>query len=114
MSDAEESVCSICCGTPREWEEFGETLMQNTAMMHFHEKHGDMDIVVDESGHRVTNTQMRKAMYRMFTEYIQFGHLGRGVRIPVPEFVAPKIRGLYPAVDGEYMGFTENVCGELE
>ena len=83
MSDEEESVCSICGGTPCDWAEFGKALMQNTATMHFREKHGDTDIVVDESGHKVPNAQMRKAMYHIFT-YIKFGHFGRGVWMLVP------------------------------
>ena len=63
MADMEESVCSICGGTPCDWDEFGEELMKNTGMMHFREIHGNMEIVVDDGGNRVSNAQMRKAMY---------------------------------------------------
>ena len=82
-------------------------------MMHFREIHGNLEIVVNDGGNRVSNTQMCKAIYRIFT-YIKFGHLGRGVRINVPSCVTNKIRGMCPSADGDYMGFKENVRGELE
>ena len=102
----EESVCHHCGNTPCEWDGFGKDLLQKTGMMHFRETRNGADVVVDESGHLVPNSSMRRAMYRIFT-YLKFGHLGRGVRIPIPECVLQKIRAIYPANDGQYMGFHE-------
>ena len=52
-------------------------------------------------------------MYRMFT-YLKYGHLGRGVRIPIPECVVAKIREKYPDPDEEYMGFMESTENEIQ
>ena len=81
--------------------------------MHFCEIRGNIEIVVGDGGNLVYNTQMRKAMYRIFT-YIKFFHLGRGVRIQVPYCVADKIRGVYPSRDGQYMGFKDTLKNEIE
>ena len=105
MSDEEDVVCTICGGTPCDWDEYGEELTKQINMMYFREKHGNIDIVLDEGGNRLSYSQMRKAMYRIFTR-IKFGHLGRGVRIPVPDCVGRNIRGMYPSSDG-YMGFKD-------
>ena len=52
-------------------------------------------------------------MYRMFT-YLKYGHLGRGVRIPIPECVVAKIREKYPDPNEEYMGFMESTENEIQ
>ena len=60
---------------------------------------------------QIENKERRKSMYRMFT-YLKYGHLGRGVRIPIPECVLTKIQEIYPDPDGEYMGFKESATTE--
>ena len=102
--DDEEAVCIYCANTPCEWHVYGQELLRNTALMHYRETRNGKEVVVDESGNEVSNASMRKAMYRMFT-YLKFGHLGKGNRIPIPQCVADKIREIYPAEDGKYMGF---------
>ena len=52
-------------------------------------------------------------MYRMFT-YLKYGHLGRGVRILVPECAVAKIQEKYPDPDGEYMDFMEQAETERQ
>ena len=100
----DEPVCIYCANTPCEWHVYGQELLRNTSLMHYRETRNGKEVVVDDAGNEVSNASMRKAMYRMFT-YLKFGHLGKGVRIPVPQCVADKIRAIYPEEDGKYMGF---------
>ena len=53
VSDKEDVVCTICGGTPCDWEEYGEELTKQISMMYFREKHGKIDIVLDEGGNRI-------------------------------------------------------------
>ena len=76
-SEDEESVCTYCAKTPCEWNVYAQELLQNTALMHFWETRNGKEVVVNEGGNEVSNTSMRKAMYRMFA-YLKFGHLGNG------------------------------------
>ena len=113
MFEEEEDVCVHCGGTPCEWDELGPELLEREQSMHSRQEIEGVIVVVDDNGSRIANNDMRRAMYRMFT-YIKFGHLGRGVRIPIPECVLCKIRQKYPKEDGEYMGFKEAPATEGE
>lgn len=116
--EEEEEVCVHCGGTPCEWDEFGDELAQRELKMYGSQS----AIVVIEDGSqlannktkkRLDNKEMRKSMYRMFT-YLKYGHLGRGVRIPVPECIVAKIREKYPDPDEDYMGFMESAENERQ
>ena len=110
--EEEEEVCVHCSGTPCKWEEFGDEIVQREQDMH-----GSQSVIVvcDEERSQIANKktkkqfenkERRKSMYWMFT-YSKNGHLGRGLRIPVPECVVAKIQEKYADPDGEYMGFME-------
>ena len=120
--DNEEEVCVHCGGTPCEWDEFAPELLERDKQMHGKQGIDGVVVVVDDDGirppnkmlrERVENRERRKSMYRMFT-YLKYGHLGRGVRIPIPECVLTKIKEIYPDPDGEYMGFKESEASEVQ
>ena len=75
--------------------------------------HDGSQIVNKNTKERLENKEMRKSMYRMFT-YLKYGHLGRGVRIPIPECVVAKVREKYPDPDEDYMGFMESAENERQ
>ena len=117
--EEEEEVCVHCGGTPCEWEEFGDDIAQREQEM---SKSLSVIVACDSDGsqivdrntkQRLQNKEMRKSMYRMFT-YLKYGHLGRGVRIPIPECVMGKIREKYPDPAEDYMGFRESTESEMQ
>ena len=81
-------------------------LLNRGANIHFCDERDGVIVVVDNYGVRFNNKEMRKSLYRMFT-YVKYGHLGRGVRIPLPKCVTSKIQRMFPAQNGNYMGFKE-------
>ena len=115
----EEEVCVHCGGTPCEWEEFGDDIAQREQEMRKSLSlivacdHEGSQIVDRNTKQRLESKEMRKSMYRMFT-YLKYGHLGRGVRIPIPECVVGKIREKYPDPDEDYMGFRESTENEIQ
>ena len=117
--EEEEEVCVHCGGTPCKWEEFGDEIAQREQEMRRSMNlivacdHNGSQIVNKNTKERLENKEMRKSMYRMFT-YLKYGHLGRGVRIPIPECVVAKIREKYPDPDEEYMGFMESTENEIQ
>ena len=49
----------------------------------------------------------RKAAYRQFALW-RYGKLGRGNRRVIPSCAVLKVREIYPAPDGQYMGFKQH------
>lgn len=97
----EVQVCSQCGGTPCEWDEYKEELLQcNTELLASDSSDNSLADNIDPE----RNSKMRKALYKSFT-YIKFGHLGKGNRIPIPACVTSKIRQLYPSSGERYVGF---------
>ena len=119
VEEEEEEVCVHCGGTPCKWEEFGDEIAQREQEMRRSLTvigacdHDGSQIVDKNTKERLENKEMRKSMYRMFT-YLKYGHLCRGVRIPIPECVVAKIREKYPDPDEEYMGFMESTENEIQ
>lgn len=108
MEDDDDKVptCVICGGTPCEWEEFREGVVEQSKLLYNREQRDGQEVIVDNNGVVVPNSKMRRALYRAFT-YLKFGHLGKRNRIPIPSCVTKKIREMYPEADGKYMGFHE-------
>ena len=77
---------------PCEWIEFRKEALEKADMMYNTNKDRNK---VDDDDVIVINARMRKALYHLFT-YIKFGHLGRGNRIPIPQYVVDKFREAYP------------------
>ena len=98
-SDSEENIddvmCEICGGTPCDWVQFGEELMEQVNLMY--------DINSSENReHTFRNSTIRKSAYRMFT-YMKYGHLGKGNRIPIASCVVDRVRSAWPELDANYM-----------
>lgn len=97
----EIQVCPQCGGTPCEWDEYKDELLQcYTELL----QSDASDNRSSEESNFDRNSRMRKALYKSFT-YIKFGQLGKGNRIPISGCVTSKIRELYPSSREIYMGF---------
>lgn len=100
-----ENVCEICGSAPCEWLEYGQDI-KNAATSRY-SRNIPYSKALDSDGNSISNSEVQKELYQLFT-YMKFGHLGRGVRIPIAYCVVREIRSLFPEVDGNYMGFKEN------
>lgn len=100
--DNETEVCEDCGSAPCEWREWGRDVL-SIADKRFTWS-SDGTILVDEGGTETPCSIVRKNFYQLFT-YLKYGHLGRGVRIPIPRCVEQEIRRRYPEPDGNYLGF---------
>ena len=78
----EEQVCIHYGSPPRECDGFGPELLKREASMHFCEEWDGVIVIFNDYGVCFANMEMRKSLYHMFT-YVNYGHLGRGVRIPL-------------------------------
>lgn len=74
--------------------------------MHYMETHNGREVVVDEHDNLVSNASMRKAMYQIMFTYLKFGHLRKGVRIPIPALYRRQRKDT--PCNGEFMGFHTN------
>lgn len=103
--DPEEvSTCEVCGGTPCEWEECGEDVVDQSRFLHNREVRGKKEVIADSSGIIASNSKMRKALHRAFT-HLKCGRLGKGSRMPIFSCAAKKIREMCPDRDGNYMEF---------
>ena len=59
----------------------------------------ETDVVEDEG-----NSETRKKCYRLFL-LLWRGHLGKGIRMPLPSCVKDGVRKKFPSADGMYMGY---------
>ena len=88
-------MCLICGGTPCEWLEFGSEIDEQAKVLAGLEGTDDHFLIVDDDGVTMSPSDHRKALYKAFT-YIKYGHLGRGNRMAIPEFVKIRIKDLHP------------------
>ena len=119
-NENKKEVCVHCGGTLCKWDKFGPKLLERDEEMHGKQEIDCAVVVVNDDGlqppnkmlkEQIENKERRKSMYRMFT-YLKYGHLGRGVRIPIPVCVLTKIQENSPDPDGEYMDFKESTATE--
>jgi hypothetical protein len=88
-------VCGVCEGTPCQWDDFGDNLLeQANEMFEQTASVGDdgstVIVLVNKSTGEIVNNASEYQLYSMFT-YLKYGHLGRGNRICLPECVEDKI-----------------------
>ena len=100
-SDSEENIddvmCKICGGTPCNWVQFGEELMEQVNLM--------CNINLSENReHTVCNSTIQKSTYRMFM-YMKYGHFCKGNRIPIASCVIDRVHSAWPELDGNYTGY---------
>ena len=103
QSEEEDVVCPICSSMPCEWLEYGRQALDESKQRYNIDENGSH---VEKNGALVPNSTIRRATYRLFT-YKKYGHLGRGLRIPIPQCVLDKVREAFPEADGVYHGLFE-------
>lgn len=93
----ETPVCLICGETPCSLVEYADELEEVTKYVKY---------VVPDGLEEKTNTHRRYEAYRKFTE-LQYGPLGKGNRIPLPNCIQSYIRSLWPndGKEDEYTGY---------
>ena len=103
-------VCHKCGGTPCQWTEFGDSLMEKYEELYEPStqtsQDGEVLVVTREksSDKVIPNNLVRKSLFRMFTK-LKYTYLGSGNRVHLPPCVESKIRGIAPDVHGKYTGF---------
>ncbi len=101
-------VCWICGGTPCDWTEYSTEVMEHIDSKFPLSSDGThhIDAITKQV---VPNQKIRFVLYKTFT-YLRYGHLGRGVCIPLCACVESKVKELFPNEEGTpYTGFQ---CGE--
>ena len=102
--EGEDQVCLFCGGMPCNWIDLGPDLLEQLEGMY---SLNDKGKKVDANGDIIPNNQLCKSLYRLYVT-AQFGYLGNGERVQVPECVSKKIKAVYPDYNGKYMGCKEN------
>ena len=97
----DDPVCPVCSGTPCEWEEFGEEVVESLERMYEHREDGSM---FNANGELMSMANLCFECYTMFTR-AKYGVLGKKNRIPAPGCVEQHFRDRCPAPDGNYTGF---------
>ena len=103
-NEEEDQVCTDCGGTPCDWYAYGFQIMQELSKLYEPNSESDVTYIRIADWACVNASSARKAAYKMFI-YMKYGHLGKGVRIPVPRCVVAEIRDKFPDANEEYMGF---------
>jgi hypothetical protein len=102
----------VCGGTPCQWDEFGDDLLEQANEMFVQtmsvadDGSAVMVLVNKSSGELVNNNTARYHLYKMFT-YLKYGHLGKGNRVRIPSCVQDMIREHFPDPSNQYTGFRE-------
>ncbi len=104
QTDVEEvQVCWLCGGTPCDWLEYSNELLQEIEEKYLKNSNGNR---IDGATHEVVGMKkIRYALYRSFA-YARYGWLGKNNRIKLGRSLQEKIKELFPHPEGvEYTGF---------
>jgi len=109
-----EDVCCYTCGkTPCEWLEYGVEVL-DAIKKRFDCSDAKSNRYVVEIGldNHVQNNKIHFSLYRMFT-FENFGCLGKGNRIKIPDCVESRTMELFPDLEGNYTNFAPENDVEL-